>query len=312
MEELCDADVYDAQDEETYPIYGRGERKLDDIEVASDLVVPMIKTMAFALGLVWAIDVTTALSDQSGSSLLSLWGFDGTYDATPIPSDGWLKHFLQLVKWEVLRTVPKIAPHIPRIYYRYFEVPKAGNVNRTIFDGSSAKTHWDKPGRMGLPTMAAVIEVLTMLPHATYVCADIRNWFHVIPLPEGVKHLLSCTVKDDPEGRIFELNTTPMGTPHAPRHAQICGWILVMNSAPKGLHPDLSGCKDDPLPFVWFFDEKGERMAVAFLWLDNVTIACRRAIHARWFASNLKAMQKGESPQTSCGITWKELTCSED
>ena len=54
MEEPCDADVCDAQDEETYPIYGRGERKLDDIEVASDLIISMMGKMALVLGLVWA------------------------------------------------------------------------------------------------------------------------------------------------------------------------------------------------------------------------------------------------------------------
>ena len=223
MEEPNDADLYDAQDEDTYLIHGRTLRKLDEIEVASDLVVSVLDAMAIVLGLLWAIEVTTALSDASGGALKVLWGFDGTYDAVPSPSDStWLLHVLELVEWKVLRTVLSTAAHVPRIYYRYFEVPKAGNVNRTIFDGSAAKVHWAKPGRMGLPTMAVIIEVLSMLPHATYVCDDIRNWFHVIPLPEGVKHLFSCTVKEDPQDRIFELNTTPMGTPHAPRHAQIC------------------------------------------------------------------------------------------
>ena len=313
MEEPNDADMYDAQDEETYPIYGRStERKLDEIEVASDLVISVLQTMATILGLVWAIEVTTALNDSSGSALKALWAWDGTYDDVPSPSEAvWLKHVLQLVSWGVLRAVLKTAPHVGRIYYRYFEIPKAGNVNRTIFDGSAAKVHWGTPGRMGLPTMAAIIEVLSMLPHATYVCADIRNWFHVIPLPEGVKHLFSCTVKDDPERRVFELNTTPMGTPHAPRHAQICGWVLVLSSAPKDLHPDLSGCQESPPPFVWFLNKKGERAAVAFLWLDNVTIACRYAVHARSFAHNLKQMQKGSDEKTSCGITWKELACTE-
>ena len=106
MEEPNDADIYDAQDEETYPIYGRTGRKLDEIEVASDLVVSVLDTMAIVLGLLWAIEVTTALSDASGGALKVLWGFDGTYDAIPSPSDStWLLHFLELVEWKVLRTV---------------------------------------------------------------------------------------------------------------------------------------------------------------------------------------------------------------
>ena len=52
---------------------------------------------------------------------------------------------------------------------------------------------------------------------------------------------------------------------------------MVMSSAPKGLRPDLSGCQEDPPPFVWFLNEKGVRVAVAFLWLDNITIACHNA-----------------------------------
>ena len=152
MEEPNDADMYDAQDEETYPIYGRStERQLDEIEVASDLVISVLQTMATILGLVWAIEVTTALNDSSGSALKALWAWDGTYDEVPSPSEAvWLKHVLQLVSWGVLRTVLKTAPHAGRIYYRYFEIPKAGNVNRTIFDGSAAKVHWGTPGRMGL------------------------------------------------------------------------------------------------------------------------------------------------------------------
>ena len=73
MEEPNDADLDDAQDKETYPIYGRStERKLDVIEVASDLVISVMQTMATVLGLVWAMEVTTAQNDSSGSALKAL------------------------------------------------------------------------------------------------------------------------------------------------------------------------------------------------------------------------------------------------
>jgi len=154
MEEPSDEAVYDMQDG---PWFHR-ERDLDVIEVAGDLKTGQLKAFALALGLAWAIDVALALDDQerTGAAFLSLWGFLGTYDTVPMPSgQEWAAHIGLLVKWKVLRKLIN-PPHVPRIYFRYFEVPKSGNVNRTIFDGSWAKLHWSKPGRVGLPTVSGL------------------------------------------------------------------------------------------------------------------------------------------------------------
>jgi len=303
MEEPSDDAAYDMSDGPWF----HEQRDLDVIEVAGDLKTGQLKALALALGLTWAIDVALALEDKekTGAAFLALWGFLGTYDNSPMPSDAeWAMHIGQLVAWGVLRKLVN-PPHVPRIYFRYFEVPKSGNVNRTIFDGSWAKTHWSKPGRVGLPTVAITMEVLSMLPNAVFVCSDIRSWFHVIPLPEAVRRLFSVTLEGDPDGVIYELNVTPMGHPACCRHAQICAWIMILSSPPAGTRPDLSGCKDDPPPFVWFLNSKGERVGVLFLWIDNVFFAAANQVIAESFAKRLKELQKG-GPR-DCGITWKEL-----
>jgi len=232
-------------------------------------------------------------------------GFLGTYDTVPMPSGAeWAEHIAQLVEWKVLRKLV-FPPHLPRIYFRYFEIPKSGNVNRTIFDGSWAKLHWSKPGRVGMPTIAVIMEVLSMMPNAVFVVSDIRSWFHVIPLPEAVRRLFSVTLEGDDPGVLYELNVTPMGHPACCRHAQICAWIMLLSSPPEGTRPDLSGCQDDPPPFVWFLNSKGARVGVLFLWIDNVLFAAANQPIADSFAKKLKELQKGHS--RDCGITWKEL-----
>lgn len=60
--------------------------------------------------------------------------------------------------------------------------------------------------------------------------ADIRHWFHLIPIPNRLKVWFGLKLKGDADNYVW--NTLPMGFSWSPRIAQLFAWATLLHTEP--------------------------------------------------------------------------------
>lgn len=113
----------------------------------------------------------------------------------------------------------------------YFAVPKDPTCSRSIFNGRRMSLMMRTPNPVNLPYLPQILEKIGGYEGAkTMLCADIRHWFHQIPIHQNISRFF-CVGSG---GEFYRWATLPMGISWAPFVAQSVGWALLLESSRDG------------------------------------------------------------------------------
>lgn len=174
-----------------------------------------------------------------------------------------------------------------------FAIPKAGKVNekgqqllRLLVDARPANAHTTDLAAFNLFTLQSLLQCVSNVSHSAdksgrWYCvnADLRHYYHQIPLPQHLRNLfrLSCS------NSCYRYKSVPMGWYLSPWIAQSLTWTLVLGFEwPSGVGP-----KDQftSLPsWIPFRNQEGG----IFVLLDNIFVITPDEEVAKYWAKRLK------------------------
>ena len=183
------------------------------------------------------------------------------------------EHLEQLRRWGVIERAKSI-----KFLSRYFAIPKNDEFARSIFNGRLLSRFFAVPGPVNLPYIPIIIRLIMDLDlsrglHAT--SADIRHWFHQIPVGYHLKEYfgVALSAKEPYRWRVL-----PMGWSHSPRICQSLAWTAILHKSkqvPDALdaaRKEIRGLEDPPQYVRLTVD--GVTVGYVTLTYDNIGIFC--------------------------------------
>ena len=101
----------------------------------------------------------------------------------------WKEHLAELCHCGVLKEVEDLRSS-PRLYLRYFEVPKGTTKSRSIVDGTPLNDMCAKSPTLNLPSLAELFHITSCFPGGIFLTADVRHFFHQIRIPSEISPFL--------------------------------------------------------------------------------------------------------------------------
>jgi hypothetical protein len=222
-------------------------------------------------------------------------------ESHPWTAKKWQGHLLQLVIFTILVA---ISWKDIRGAAKYFAVPKSETCARAIFNGRVCSRKLQSPPPVNLPFLPDIIDIMNSFDGpAEVLVADIRHWFHQIPLNESVSQHF-CVGSG---GSWFRWRTLPMGFSWAPYVAQSLAWCLLLFCPDNATWPfklDRQTMLNQPPSYLRlncggfitvFYDN-----IIAFGSRHNIALLDRR-----WFGCS-----RTKGTFAHFGVTMKECFCS--
>ena len=119
--------------------------------------------------------------------------------------------------------------------------------------------------------------------------ADLRHWFHQIPIPHHLRDLFRFKIGDN----IYRMKVLPMGWYLSPAIAQTITWTMILDENPPGINKN--NLKEMP-PWLQIEGEGGG----IFVLQDNIFIATRSLEMATKWSEYLT------QTSTKFNVTFKE------
>jgi hypothetical protein len=182
----------------------------------------------------------------------------------------WSRHLADLLKWSVVRLVSR-----GQLLYchKYFAVLKSSlDSARTIFNGKAFSVLCKTPPSTHLPDLAELLkQVSTLFQNRkfSFVCGDIRHWFHQLTLSDQIQRYFGLFV-DGSEGEQYYLyRLLPMGWSFSPFIAQAVGMLIILEALRRaGLDISEYQNRSELPPYIVL--KPGNEVVVVALWYDNV------------------------------------------
>jgi len=260
------------------PAYGRSSihaediADLDPINVAGRADLNEIYQWAEQLGIRQATEAIDIL--RGDQEVLNRLVFNDTPPSSGRRTTGaeWGRHLRCLAKWGVLRE-EKDRSRL-KFLCRYFAVPKTPTTMRSIFDGRPLCELCQSPPPVNIPDIPEILTRVQELAEQgrleTYT-ADIRHWFHQIPIKEGLGQFFGVEC----DGARYRYLVLPMGWSFSPWICQVLAWTIIMKAVSECVFLQLEGeWSADSLPRFLKIRERssGKVVAYIFLYYDNIGI----------------------------------------
>lgn len=229
---------------------------------------------------------------------------------TGVPSSAVIKPVFQDVvihlmeKSELYETIGPASVNVPHAHAAVFLVEKAGKtvevrgedktMLRMITDARKANAVCSDPSSFSMFLLDALLQTVSNVMHAAKdssyrswyaISADLRHWFHQIPLPRHLQQLFKI---DLGHGDVVAPRAVPMGWNLAPLIAQTATWAMLIgregNERPKFVDPAHYTSAMPPwLPFT-------EGRGGIFVLIDNVFVVTQSLAIAKEYARRLGNM----------------------
>lgn len=157
---------------------------LDEIdpEIVGKAGIVKLHVWAQFFNLPFGVDATEVLLNNEKARALTWNEEDWEQPASTRrrTSAGWDPHIRSMAQWNIIRYVNN--PKDAKVVCTYFAVPKNKEVNRTVFNGKYMSKHCKTPPPVNLLDIPEMLEMVGALGEVNYFFADIRHWFHQLPV----------------------------------------------------------------------------------------------------------------------------------
>jgi hypothetical protein len=142
-------------------------------------------------------------------------------------------HFHTMVRAGLIRPVESHHRRVAIKYIStYFSVPKTKEVARSVFNGKRLSKLFRRPPPVNIPEVRQTTRRLVELGRRASsrrrlqgFTADIRHWFHQIPVEEEVSRYFGVCMGED----WFEWRALPMGWSYSPFICQCMAWTAILH-----------------------------------------------------------------------------------
>lgn len=278
---------------------GAGERRpdgtdsLDRVDCAGQANMARLRSAASVCGMFALIAIAVIMDEESFRNTCLT-------DAKVYPrrqkvKEMWVPHLKMLIEDKVLEDTDEGRPLSladVQVTGSYFEVWKVfeDNSTRTIFDGRDISGLGPRPPPVNTVELKEQLRMMHEQGLTNYVVADIRHWFHQLPLARAIRRFFCLIVP----GCIMRMCVVPMGWSWSPWVAQNCAWLVLLH-VPEGGKPIFdSYATTEALPHFVIRSgsstaQKGQEVdMIAFLLYDNFVIGCRTPTQAEEVGARLK------------------------
>ena len=187
-------------------------------------------------------------------------------------------HVAELIGFGVLKSIPSGEV---KFISRYFAVPKKNDTARAILNLRNLSKLQRRPPSTNLPEIPQLWEKLnaihngvqkrtTKIVAPTLVTADIRHWFHEIPVSASISQFFCIRLRT----AFYRWCVLPMGWGHSPRIAQCISWGMILHDAPQCIRAghETGMESEHPPAFVTIYDADGRENGLVTVWYDNFII----------------------------------------
>ncbi|MDP1603607.1 MAG: reverse transcriptase domain-containing protein, partial [Legionella sp.] len=150
-------------------------------------------------------------------------------------------------------------------------------------------------------TVSNVCQRTERSPKKKWYCinADLRHWFHQIPLPEHLRNLFQFRFES---GEVYRACLLPMGWFLSPPIAQAITWTLALSTPKDGRVPELSRAQqlNEMPPWLEFDKHAGGIFVIQdniFIITDDEKLANAWSAHLVERAKHFNAEFKGKGPE---------------
>lgn len=263
---------------------------LDEIRVAARARIGVIDLMGRTMGLLFCVTAVAWLGYINDIFL------DGTEPNNmhnfPTSHPKFAGHFSALCTAGVLEDLTGDDPQRRRrrgeISYisSYFSVPKNEESSRSIFNGRNFSRFCKRPPPVNIPEVQATNRRLIHLAGLASkkhqlqgFTADIRHWFHQIPVDPDVTRFFGLAMVGEGLTKIFEWKTLPMGWSYSPRICQCLAWTLILHhDEPESNLDGLALARrqlrdaEHPPQYVNLLDDHNNLVGFISLTYDNIGV----------------------------------------
>lgn len=281
-----------------------GRIPLDEIEVAMALELSYIKDQLDDLPWSWGPYIRKLLDDDVDPSTWCDIRLPPPMSPENLAKTKTrMEYVVSLKKLERMKVLTKLAAidHTKRLFFSYFEVPKASRVKaRAIGNCKRMATHFGPPRRMRLITPNDIFKLLRFFRNPKFAELDFRHWFHQITLPSTVRKWFTTSAGWEQ----FEFNVWPMGFKWTPVVAQAislsicCAAVPVMETILGNRKFTVTSPLPDQeeVPPYLELRENGNIIAFFVVYLDNILCIANCEQIANTFAA---AFENVCSPEKS-------------
>lgn len=179
----------------------------------------------------------------------------------------------------------------------YFAVAKSdGKTSRTIFNGKILKRAGLVPPPVNLLDIVLLLQLLGGMACMHVYIADIRGWFHVLPINAFLKSVFGIICGKSK--LVFAWQVLPMGWAWSPFIAQAIGWALILRQGASDQHcfEEVPGT-DSPPQYRWVFrrnkdGSRGDRVGLVSLLYDNIGLFVNDEVVLSSFMKRLEATMR--------------------
>jgi len=180
-------------------------------------------------------------------------------------------HLEELERAKVLHCVAAVTCLL--LVCTYFAVAKGcGQLSRTIFNGSSLKAVCITPPPVNLVDLILLLRLIAPMRRLKVYVADIRGWFHVIPICSFLQSCFGIVCGSEKCRKIFQWLVLPMGWSWSPYIAQSLAWSVILHHLDCDKYYFVeTGPVDSPPQYRWVYN-RNTRVVVGLVTLlyDNI------------------------------------------
>lgn len=152
---------------------------------------------------------------------------------TPIrmTADKWKDHLHTLEECGILQS--DVDMECIKAVATYFAVLKTEDTARAIYNGTEVNKFLGPAPPLNTPTAQEILDKISRLNRSqrkSIFTADIRHWFHQIPLSVQVSLYFCLVYKNNGTHEWRRWATLPMGTSWSPYIAQCLAWVLMIDT----------------------------------------------------------------------------------